>query len=73
MVRNKYPREVICYVHRKKIENIVKTFLSSGLDVCTPGEEFKYCIKISESAHPNRQVGRMLPKSRDLCGSFQIL
>jgi hypothetical protein len=49
MAHNKYPREDIFYVHRKKIENIVKTFLASGLHVYKPEEEFKNCIKISES------------------------
>jgi hypothetical protein len=53
MADNKYPREDICYVHRKKIEIIVKTFLASGLEVYKPEEEFKNCANISESAQQN--------------------
>jgi hypothetical protein len=53
MAHNKYLREDICIAHRKKIENIVKTFLASGLEVYKPEEEFKNCTKISESAHQN--------------------
>lgn len=53
MAHNQYPREDIFYVHRKKIENIVKTFLASGLEVYKHEEEFKNCTKIPESAHQN--------------------
>jgi hypothetical protein len=53
MAHNEYPLEDICYVHRKKTGNIVKTFLASGLEVYKPEEEFKNCTKISVSAHQN--------------------